>query len=65
MGRRQAAVPKTVLGQAEAPGAASGGGGTMLQQLKADLVAEQARRKQAEQDFQVCSLLDSNLNRLT
>ena len=63
-GSRQAALPKTILGPAEAPGAASGAGGTMLQQLKADLVAEQARRKQAEQDFQVCSfcsLLDFNL----
>ncbi|KAK9837964.1 hypothetical protein WJX74_008759 [Apatococcus lobatus] len=43
---------KQELHSIEPPGAAFGMGGSMLQQLKADLVAEQARRKRAEQDFQ-------------
>ena len=44
-------LPKAAIsGIMEANPAASG---DALQQLRADLVAEQARRKQAEQDFQV------------
>ena len=50
------AFPTAAAATASVPKTATGDDVDALQQLRADLAAEQARRKQAEQDFQViCS----------
>ncbi len=52
-GLPKATMPGLVAGAAPEMATTAGPDADVLQQLKADLVAEQARRKQAEQDFQV------------